>query len=134
MNLIKKSLTKSPLQAILEIKNSRFLVKENDIIYAPRDSSLLVGDVLEFNEISEISNKDFILKGSPYISKEYYSIKGVVIEHAKTAPMTKFVRGRKVQRKFITGNFRAFTSVLIKEITLNEITLNEISINQKIEN
>jgi ribosomal protein L21 len=120
MNLV-KSLKGSPLRAILEIKSSRFVVKENDLIYAPRDSSLKIGDLLEFTDISEISNNNFVLKGNPKISKDYFSVKGVVIEHSKTAPMVKHVRGRKVQKKKITGNFLAFTSVLIKEINLKEL-------------
>lgn len=107
------------MSAIITIKNKPFKVLENDLIYTPRIKSLKLGDLLEFNQVSEISSRDFILQGQPHISPDYYSIKGVVIEHPKSPPITTIRSGRKVQKKKVLGNYCAYTCILIKEITVN---------------
>lgn len=121
MNLSKDIISRiknTNLKAIIHVKNRPFVVQENDLIYAPRDKSLAIGDVLEFNQVSEISSKDFVLQGNPRISLDFFKIKGVVIEHCKSPSLVKHVRGRKVQKKTITGNFLAYTCILVQEIKL----------------
>ena len=122
MNKISKEiigkLGRKNISAILNIKNKPFKVYENELIYTNRNNSLKLGDVLEFNQVSEISSRDFILQGNPIISPEFYSIKGIVMEHPKSPSITTIRSGRKVQKRRVQGNYAAYTCILIKEINL----------------
>ncbi|KAG0204869.1 hypothetical protein BGX31_003086 [Mortierella sp. GBA43] len=69
--------------AVAEIKNRPYLITKNDIIVLDRLSDVNLGDVIELNQIKELGSKDYAIKGHPYISPEYYTIKATVIEQPK---------------------------------------------------
>ena len=117
------------LSAIISVKDKPFKVSENDLIYTPRNNSLKLGDLLAFDRVFEISSKDFILQGHPLVSSEFYSIKGVVIEHPRSPPITTIRAGRKVQKRKVLGNYAAYTCILIKEISIKDNLLKEINQN-----
>ncbi|KAF9992461.1 hypothetical protein BGZ65_012212, partial [Modicella reniformis] len=88
--------------AVAEIKNRPYLITKNDIIVLDRLKDVKLGDVIELNQIKELGSKDYTIKGQPYISPEYYSIKATVIEQPKGKIIETFKKKRRkhFQRRY----------------------------------
>ncbi|KAF9365660.1 hypothetical protein BGX34_009091 [Mortierella sp. NVP85] len=88
--------------AVAEIKNRPYLITKNDIIVLDRLKDVKLGDVIELNQIKELGSKDYAIKGKPYISPEYYSIKATVIEQpkGKIVETIKKKRRKHFQRRY----------------------------------
>ncbi|KAF9914383.1 hypothetical protein BX616_008418 [Lobosporangium transversale] len=88
--------------AVAEIKNRPYLITKNDIIVLDRLKDVSLGDVIELNQIKELGSKDYAIKGQPYVSPEYYSIKATVIEQPKGKMVETFKKKRRkhFQRRY----------------------------------
>jgi large subunit ribosomal protein L21 len=88
--------------AVAEIKNRPYLITKNDIIVLDRLKDVQLGDVIELNQIKELGSKDYAIKGAPYVSSEYYSIKATVIEQPKGKIVETFKKKRRkhFQRRY----------------------------------
>ncbi|KAF9582514.1 hypothetical protein BGW38_000117 [Lunasporangiospora selenospora] len=88
--------------AVAEIKNRPFLITKNDIIVLDRLKDVELGDIIELNQIKELGSKDYAIKGQPYVSPEYFSIKATVIEHSKGKIVETFKKKRRkhFQRRY----------------------------------
>jgi hypothetical protein len=79
---------------------------------------LKLGDVISFDRVREISGKDWALRGNPYILPEYFSIKGVCIEHNRAAPITRRHWKKSGSTKSVT-NQSSHTMLRISEMKIN---------------
>ncbi|KAF9435255.1 hypothetical protein BGZ76_006610 [Entomortierella beljakovae] len=88
--------------AVAEIKARPYLITKNDIIVLDRLNDVKLGDVIELNQIKELGSKDYAIKGQPYVSPEYYSIKATVIEQPKGKIVETFKKKRRkhFQRRY----------------------------------
>ncbi|KAF9932187.1 hypothetical protein FBU30_008742 [Linnemannia zychae] len=88
--------------AVAEIKNRPYLITKNDIIVLDRLNDVKLGDVIELNQIKELGSKDYAIKGAPYVSQEYFSIKATVIEQPKGKMVETFKKKRRkhFQRRY----------------------------------
>ncbi|KAF9428810.1 hypothetical protein BGZ94_000990 [Podila epigama] len=88
--------------AVAEIKSRPYLITKNDIIVLDRLNDVKLGDVIELNQIKELGSKDYAIKGQPYVSPEYFSIKATVIEQPKGKMIETFKKKRRkhFQRRY----------------------------------
>ncbi|KAG0299234.1 hypothetical protein BGZ98_010214 [Dissophora globulifera] len=88
--------------AVAEIKNRPYLITKNDIIVLDRLKDVQLGDVIELTQIKELGSKDYAIKGQPYVSPEYFSIKATVIEQPKGKIVETFKKKRRkhFQRRY----------------------------------
>lgn len=109
--------SQSPLYAIVEMKGRPYFVTAGDIIVAERMSELQLGDVISFDRIREIGNKDYALRGAPLVSPRFCSIRAVCTEHTKSGPTVIQKRRRKGQRPVVIHK-DAVTMLRVSEIAI----------------
>lgn len=77
------SLLTAPIYARLMIHSYNFTVTERDRIITHRLAGVKPGDILEFQKIREIGNKDYTLKGQPFVDPKFFTIRACVVENGK---------------------------------------------------
>lgn len=99
--------------AKVHMHNNAYLVTKGDVMRLPyRFKGLKVGDVIDFEHVSQLGSRDYIFQGDKYISKDHFNIKGVVT--ALTAePMTTNVHHR-IKDKGYTRTQRKVTQTIIR--------------------
>lgn len=110
------------LYATVHIHNRHFLVTEGDKISIPvRLRDVEVGDVLNFDQVSNIGSRDYTLSGRPRLDPRMFSIKGVVIEKSKAKRhiLEKTRRRRRHIRHIIAKN--PLTVIRISELVVRDV-------------
>ena len=115
--LRKLSAENNELYATVELKNRPHQVAKNDIIITQRMNDLKLGDVVSFDRVREIGGKNWVLRGNPFILPEYFSIKGVCIEHNRAAPITRRHWKKSGDTKYVT-NQSSHTMLRISEVKI----------------
>ncbi|KAL1918362.1 mitochondrial 54S ribosomal protein bL21m [Calcarisporiella thermophila] len=107
--------------AVVEIMGRPLLVTARDQVVVNRLRDVQVGDVLKLNRVRELGSRDFTIRGSPYVSEEYYNAKATVIEHTK-GPMLEIIKRkrRKNYRRRITHK-QTYTVLRISELEVNKL-------------
>jgi large subunit ribosomal protein L21 len=105
------------LYATIHIHNRKFLVTEGDQISLPvRFKDVEVGNVLNFDQVSNIGSRDYTLTGKSRIDPHLFSVKGVVVEKSrvKRKILEKTRRRRRHTRHFVIKN--PLTVIRISEL------------------
>lgn len=99
--------------AKVHMHNNAYLVTKGDQMRLPyRFKGLKVGDVINFEHVSQIGSRDHVFQGDKYISQDHFNIKGVVT--ALTAePMTTHVHHR-IKDKGYTRTHRKVPQTIIR--------------------
>ena len=113
------SLLTAPLYARLMIHSCNFTVTERDRIIIHRLAGVKPGDVLEFQKIRELGNKNHTVKGQPFIDPKFVTIKACVVENGK-GQRIKMEKKRK--RKGIHRN--KYSNPLTTVLCIQSITVN----------
>uniref|UniRef100_A0A060T4H4 Large ribosomal subunit protein bL21m n=1 Tax=Blastobotrys adeninivorans TaxID=409370 RepID=A0A060T4H4_BLAAD len=108
------------LYAKIHIYDRNFLVTEGDTITLPVDlKGVKVGDVLNFDQVSEIGSRDYTLTGNNRISPKVFSIKGRVIE--KTRERRSIIEKTQQRQRHVRHVVRKnpMTLIRISELKVN---------------
>lgn len=99
--------------AKVHMHNNAYLVTKGDQMRLPyRFKGLKVGDVINFEHVSQIGSRDHVFQGDKYISQDHFNIEGVVT--ALTAePMTTHVHHR-IKDKGYTRTQRKVPQTIIR--------------------
>ena len=109
----------TPLYARLMIHSYNFTVTERDRIITHRLAGVKPGDILEFQKIRELGNKDFTLKGQPFIDTKFVTIRACVVENGKGR---RIKMEKKRKRKGIHRN--KYSNPLTTVLCVQSITVN----------
>lgn len=91
-----------------------------DIMVSEHMKELQLGDVIEFDRIREIGNKDYALRGAPLVSPRYARIRAVCIEHTQSGPTVIQKRRRKGQRPVVIHRDHV-TMLRVSELRVSEV-------------
>lgn len=108
------------LYATVHIHDRKFLVTEGDKIILPvKMREVKIGDILNFNQVSQIGSRDYTLKGGPRIDQDVFTIKGRVIE--KTREKREVVGQTKRRRRHVRH--------VVQKNSLTVIRISELKVN-----
>ncbi|RUS22339.1 ribosomal protein L21-like protein [Endogone sp. FLAS-F59071] len=107
--------------AVVDIVGRPYLITKNDMVIVNRLRDVSIGDVLELNRVRELGSADYLVKGAPYVSEQFYTIKATVIEHTKSK-MIQIVKKkrRKGYRRTLTHK-QTHTILRISEVEINKL-------------
>lgn len=107
--------------AVVEIVGRPYLITKNDKVIVNRLRDVSIGDVLELNRVRELGSADYLIKGAPYVSEQFYTIKATVMEHTKSK-MIQIVKKkrRKGYRRTLTHK-QMHTILRISEVEINKL-------------
>lgn len=123
-NLFNGFVDEKKLYCVLNIKGRKIHAGLGDVICSDWISDVVVGDVIELDRISEIGGKNFTIKGKPFISPVFFSIKGIVIERTSSLEH-KYIKRLTKSRKF-RYDYTHYTLIRIYSLKLKNIDLNSL--------
>ncbi|RUS34963.1 hypothetical protein BC938DRAFT_477412 [Jimgerdemannia flammicorona] len=117
------SLLRSQLRyyAIVEIMGRPHLITKNDLVIVNRLLDVEVGDVVELNRVRELGSRDYTIKGSPYVSEKFYTIRATVVEHTKSRMIRVVKKKRRKNYKRTVTHKQTHTSLRIAELDINKL-------------
>lgn len=102
------------------MKGRPFFITAGDIIVNEHMKDLQLGDVITFDRIRELGNRDYAVRGSPLVSPRFCSIKAVCIEHTRSSPTVIQKRRRKGQRPVVIHT-DSVTMLRVSELRINDL-------------
>ena len=67
------------LYACVHVRNTKFYVVPGDLIHCYRLKKGEVGDIVQFDQVTEIGTRDHTLKGGRMINPKYFRVTGIII-------------------------------------------------------
>ncbi|KAI9024012.1 ribosomal protein L21-like protein, partial [Hyaloraphidium curvatum] len=116
--LLRQSST--PLYAIVEMKGRPYFVTAGDIMVSEHMKEVQLGDVLRFDRIREVGNKDYAVRGAPLVSPRFCNIRAVCIEHTWSSPTVIQKRRRKGMRPVVVHRDRV-TMLRVAELSISDV-------------
>ncbi|ORY93501.1 ribosomal protein L21-like protein [Syncephalastrum racemosum] len=107
--------------AVADIAGRPFLVTKNDKVIVNRLNDVKVGDVLKLNRVRELGSKDYTIKGSPYVSEQYYNITATVIEQPKSKLIRIVKKKRRKNYKRTIEHKQTHTVLRISDVDVNAL-------------
>ncbi|KAK9473514.1 mitochondrial 54S ribosomal protein bL21m [Dipodascopsis tothii] len=87
------------LYATFKIHSQSFLVTAGDTVTLPfRLKDVAVGDVLRITQIETFGNRNFTLKGAPFVDDKVCVVRARVVEHTKE-PLRETIRTKRRNRR-----------------------------------
>ena len=105
--------------AKLLIHNFPFTVVRTDLLVTHRMRDVLVGDVIELDEVREVGSADYKLRGLPLLPKGAVRVRAVVMEHTEGAKKRARMRRQRKGRRPMRTIKPLITSLRIQDVLVD---------------
>lgn len=108
------------IYAKLLIHNFPFTVVRTDLLVTHRMRNVLVGDVVELDEVREVGSTDYKLRGLPLLPKGAVRVRAVVMEHTEGAKKRARMRRQRKGRRPMRTIKPLITTLRIQDIIIDQ--------------
>lgn len=106
--------------AKLLIHNFPFTVMRSDLLVTHRMRDVLVGDVIELDEVREVGSTDYKLCGLPLLPKGAVRVRAVIMEHTEGAKKRARMRRQRKGRRPMRTIKPLITTLRIQDIIIDQ--------------